>query len=140
MCLEGTLETLTFQKEENDFTIARLRTFDKEMVTILATLINPTLGESMQLWGRWQTHPRFGPQFKVERYQLIKPVDPRGHREISRQRDVQRHRRATGAHAGGEFRHGTIDIIEKNPGRLTEVIGIGKKKARADHQGVAGAS
>ena len=110
------------------------------MVTVLATLINPVLGESMQLSGRWQTHPRFGPQFKVERYQLIKPVTPAAIEKYLSSGMFKgigpQLARTLVAHFGTE----TIDIIEKNPGRLTEVIGIGKKKARADHQGVAGAS
>jgi len=128
-CLEGSLETLTFFNEENGFTIAKLRTFEKELVTILATLVNPVLGETMQLWGRWQVHPKFGPQFKVERYQVLKPVTPKA---------IERYLSSNFFKGIGPnlakllvaaFGAETIDIIEKNPVRLTEVTGIGKKKA-----------
>ena len=129
VCLEGSLEALTFHNEENGFTIARLRTFEKEMVTVVISLVTPVLGEAMQLWGRWQTHPRFGPQFKVERYQLIKPVTPGAIEKYLSSGMFK----GIGAHLAktlvAHFGEETITIIEQSPDRLCDVPGIGKKKA-----------
>ena len=131
LSLEGSLEVVTYHNEENGYTVARLRTFDREQLTIVGTFINPLLGESMQLWGRWETHKQYGPQFRVERYQIQKPATTAGMEKYLGSGLIK----GVGAKMAKILVHHfgleTIDIIDKNPKRLLEVPGIGPKKAQS---------
>ncbi|HEY3416930.1 MAG TPA: AAA family ATPase, partial [Armatimonadota bacterium] len=130
VCLEGSLESITFRKEDTGFTIARLRTFDRELVTIIGEFLNPVPGESLQLWGKWEIHKQYGPQLRVERYQLLKPATVAG---------IEKYLGSGMIHGIGpgiakvlvaHFGLDTLDVIEEHPERLSEAPGIGKERAR----------
>jgi exodeoxyribonuclease V alpha subunit len=127
--IEGSLEVVTFHNEENGFTIARFLTFDRDTITILASFVNPIPGETLQLWGRWETHKQYGPQFRVERYQLIKPTSKKAIEAYLSGGSITGVGKTTAKKLVGYFGLDTLEVIEEHPERLTEVPGIGKKKA-----------
>ena len=131
LCLEGTLDTVTFHNEENGFTIARLRTFDREQVTVIGTFANPIPGESLQIWGKWETHRQYGPQFRIERYRLHRPTNPEALEKYLGSGLIKGIRRAIAKKLVDYFGLDTLEVIENSPERLTEAPGIGKSKARA---------
>ncbi len=131
LCLEGSLDTVTFHNEENGFTIARLRTFDREMVTVVGAFINPILGETLQVWGRWETHRQYGPQLRVERYRLHKPATVDAMEKYLGSGLIKGVRERMAKTLVSYFGLDTLDVIEHAPERLSEVPGIGKKLARA---------
>lgn len=128
--LEGSLEALTFRNEESGFTIARLRTFDNEHVSVLGTFVNPVPGETLQLSGRWETHPQYGPQFRVLNYQVCKPATVEAMEKYLGSGLIHGIGPQTARALVAYFGLDTIDIIEKNPKRLTEVPGIGRQKVQ----------
>jgi exodeoxyribonuclease V alpha subunit len=130
VCLEGSLESVTFRNEENGFTIARLRSYDREILTILGTFVNPILGESLQLWGKWETHKQYGPQFRTERYQVQKPATAAGMEKYLGSGLIKGIGPKTARLLVTHFGLDTIDVIDHAPERLLEVPGIGKQKAR----------
>ncbi len=127
-CIEGTLETVTFHNEENGFTIGRVRSDGSIATTVLCTFLSPPIGEYVQFWGKWDTHKQYGKQFRAERYMIQKPTTPLA---------IERYL-ASGVIKGvgakmakilvRQFGEETIDILDKNPARLMDVPGIGKKK------------
>ncbi|HEY3380027.1 MAG TPA: ATP-dependent RecD-like DNA helicase [Armatimonadota bacterium] len=127
--LDGSLESITFHNEENGFTVARVRTFDRETLTILGTFINPILGESLHLSGRWETHKQFGPQFRVERYIIQKPATAAAMEKYLGSGLIHGIGPRTAKILVAYFGLDTLDVIEKSPKRLQEAPGIGKKKA-----------
>ena len=131
LCLEGTLDTVTFHNEENGYTIARLRTFDKETVTVVGTFANPIPGETLQIWGKWETHRQYGHQFRIERYRLHRPTNPAALEKYLGGGLIKGIGPANAKKLVGFFGLDTIDVIENAPERLTEAPGIGKQKARA---------
>jgi RecD/TraA family predicted helicase len=129
--LEGSLESVTFHNEENGYTIARLRTFDREIVTIVGAFINPILGESLYLSGRWETHKQYGLQFRVEHYRIQKPATAAAMEKYLGSGLIKGIGEKMAKQLVDYFGLETIDIIENAPQRLSEVPGIGEKKARA---------
>jgi len=127
--VEGSLESVTFHNEENGFTIARFHTFDGDTITILASFINPIPGETMRLLGRWETHKQFGKQFRVERYQLVKPASTKAIEAYLGGGLVKGVGKGTAKLLVAYFGLETLYIIEEHPERLTEAPGIGKHKA-----------
>jgi exodeoxyribonuclease V alpha subunit len=136
--LSGSVERITFYNPENGYSVVRLRP-DKlrspavnrsGQVTITGNLPELSPGEHLRLQGRWVTHPKHGLQFQVEvceqtlpatvvgiqRYLgsgLIKGIGPRLAERIVEQ-----------------FGSETLEIIEGQPERLSEVPDIGPKRTR----------
>ena len=64
--LKGQIERITFYNEENSYTIAKIRVPGRnDLVTIVGSLPGISPGEVLKLQGEWQTHPRYGEQFKI---------------------------------------------------------------------------
>lgn len=128
--LEGTLDTITFHNEENGFTIARLRTSQREMITVLGSFINPLPGEALQLAGRWETHKQYGAQFRIDRYQVMRPATVLGMEKYLGSGLIKGIGPKTAKLLVKQFGLETIEIIDDHGERLLEVPGIGKQKAQ----------
>ncbi|MGA2507814.1 MAG: helix-hairpin-helix domain-containing protein, partial [Chitinispirillaceae bacterium] len=126
--LEGIVADITFQNDDNGYTVLQLQT-DGELnpVTCVGTMPTVSQGESLKIQGSWERHRRFGRQFTVDRYEIVRPTTPAG---IT-------HLLGSGLIAGigpvraliivERFGVTTLDILDKTPDRLTEVRGIGQK-------------
>ncbi len=72
--LEGQLERITFHNETNHYTIAKIKTDHMATpVTIVGYIAGISPGESLEVKGNWETHPKFGQQLKVDSYEVILP-------------------------------------------------------------------
>lgn len=132
--LKGSVERITYRNSENGFGVIRVRkeggAFGDPVITVAGTLPS-SLSEGMTFIARgvWQTHPKFGLQFKaysltetvpteresIIRYLssgLIKGVGPKFAEKIVE-----------------HFGEATLQILENDPDRLTEVRGLGRAKA-----------
>jgi len=127
--LEGVVERITYVNEENGYTIAKLQPADdRELVTVVGNLASVNVGESLRLQGRWTTHPRFGRQFQVERYQVVLPATAEGIRRYLGSGLIKGIGPVTASRIVDHFGTDTLEIIEREPNRLHEVAGIGCKR------------
>src|SRR5690554_618016 len=126
--LEGIIERITFQNEENGFTVARLRV-DKDLVTVVGGLSGVRPGEGLKLTGRWDLHPSYGRQFTVESHEVLPPVTRRGIERYLGSGLIKGIGPVTAKKMVETFGLSTLEIIEKKPERLQEVAGIGYQKA-----------
>ncbi len=124
--LLGHIERITFHNRENHYTIARFRVEKTQgLVTILGTMPAPAPGESLKVTGRWETHPRFGPQLRIKAYETLLP-DRAG--ELIKYLSsglISGLGKQTARRLVDHFGEQTVDIIENAPGQLTAVAGIG---------------
>jgi len=127
--LQGQIERVTYTNDENGFTIAKLKVYgQKELVTIVGNLMAPTPGEIIRMRGEWTNHPKYGEQFKIVQYKSMVPASVygiekylgsgliRGIGPVMAKRIVQ------------VFGKETLEVIEKDVEKLSEVHGIGKKR------------
>ena len=128
--LEGTLERLTYQNEENGYTVARLIPAGKSYeVTVVGALAGVNVGESLRLRGTWTTHPRYGRQFEIESYAVKLPATIEGIRKYLGSGLVKGVGPINAARIVDYFGLRTLDVIEQDVQRLREVPGIGPKRA-----------
>ncbi len=128
--LEGVLDHLTFRNEESGFTVARLAT-GREQHTVVGNLAGVPIGSSVRLTGRWRTDRRYGRQFAIERFTLLRPNTVRG---IERYLGSGLVRGIGPAFARRIVRHfglHTLEILDNDPERLAEIRGIGEKRIAA---------
>ena len=128
--IEGHLEHITFTNPETNYTVAHLKTTKPAArIVVVGCLVGVNLGEILKVKGTWQTHPKYGQQFKIFSYEVTMPgtVD-----------DIQAYL-GSGLIKGigpslaerlvATFGSRTLEIIENSPERLNEVQGIGDAKA-----------
>jgi exodeoxyribonuclease V alpha subunit len=129
--LEGTLERLTFQNEENGYTVARLIPRGKSQeVTVVGTLSGVNVGEMLQLEGLWTSHPQYGRQFEVRSFSVHYPATIEGLRKYLGSGLVRGVGPVTAGRIVDYFGLQILDVIETTPHRLREVPGIGEVRAQ----------
>ncbi len=127
--LDGTIERVTFRSEDTGFTVARFMTAGREPVTIVGELVGVNEGLPLRLRGQWVQDKKFGKQFKVATYQLKSPETLIGIERFLGSGLIPGIGPAMAKRLVEKFGAETLEVIDKNPARLTEVIGIGGKKA-----------
>jgi exodeoxyribonuclease V alpha subunit len=129
--LEGHLEHIAYFNKENHYTIARLKPSNLTAgVTIVGYMSGVSPGEFLKVRGRWETHPRFGQQFKVQTYDVTLPASIDGIRTYLNSGIIRGIGPSLAAKLVREFGADTFEIIENEPERLTKVEGIGAAKAK----------
>ncbi|HLV97232.1 MAG TPA: ATP-dependent RecD-like DNA helicase [Ktedonobacterales bacterium] len=148
--IAGVVERITFQNEENGYTVARFlpdpihRTAsaassgrrssrsrphgEEHLVTIVGTLIGVVAGEALELKGFWQQHAQHGWQFTVRDYRSILPATAQGIRKYLGSGLIKGIGPKTADKIVSTFELETLAILEETPQRLIEVPGLGKRK------------
>jgi len=129
--LEGHLVHITFHNPDNHFTIARFReNASRSTISILGYLPEPNLGENLRIDGAWETHAKFGPQFRLERFEILLPETTEGIREYLLSTRIKGIGPKMAARIIKEFGEQTIEIIDNAPHKLTAVKGIGQSRVQ----------
>ncbi|TBR56411.1 exodeoxyribonuclease V subunit alpha [Westiellopsis prolifica IICB1] len=127
--ITGVVERLTYYSEESGYTVARLqRPGAKELTTITGNFANIQAGQTLQLTGFWREHPQYGPQFQVTNYKETKPATLTGIEKYLGSGLIKGVGPVTAKRIVAHFGLETLDIIENQIERLSEVNGIAKKR------------
>ncbi|HHP7234630.1 MAG TPA: ATP-dependent RecD-like DNA helicase [Desulfobacterales bacterium] len=127
--LSGQIEHITYTNEENGFTIARVRVPGRrDPVTVVGNILSPRPGEFLQMTGEWTRHPKYGPQFKIASYQLAVPATARGIERYLGSGMIRGLGPVMARRIVKHFGDETLEVIENDIERLTEVEGIGRKR------------
>ncbi len=127
--LRGVIERITFHSEESGYTVAQLNTGNvKRLITIVGNFANIQAGVSLQLQGRWRDHPKYGSQFQVVKYKETKPATLTGIEKYLGSGLIKGVGPVTAKRIVKHFGLDTLDIIENQIHRLSEVPGIAKKR------------
>ncbi|MBW1727162.1 MAG: ATP-dependent RecD-like DNA helicase [Deltaproteobacteria bacterium] len=128
--LEGCLERITYFNAENHYTIAKLKTSKTHnIVTIVGTMAAANPGQTLKIKGIWETHPRYGQQFKISSYEVVLPATIDGIRKYLESGIIKGIGPSMANRIVSCFGTKTFEIIEKEPEKLLEVKAIGKAKA-----------
>ncbi|MDA0740221.1 MAG: ATP-dependent RecD-like DNA helicase [Nitrospirae bacterium] len=131
--LRGTIDRITFQNDENGYTVARLHVEGKaaaEPVTIVGSAISMNPGESVILEGEWITHKQFGQQFQIASYQMVQPSSVEGMRRYLGSGLIKGVGPVIAKRIVAHFGEESLAVIESDPERLAEVEGLGPKRAK----------
>lgn len=127
--LEGTLDRITYQSDEDGYTVGRLTPAGKRFqVTIVGKLAGVRPGETLLLEGEWQEHRDHGKQFAVVTCRTLMPATIDGIRRYLGSGLIKGIGPATAKRITDTFGKHTLDVIDREPDRLGEVPGLGRKK------------
>jgi exodeoxyribonuclease V alpha subunit len=127
--IEGAVARITYVSEETQYVVARLEVPGRaDPVTIVGTVLSLTPGETLRVHGQWSHHPKYGEQFKVERYEPVVPATITGIQKYLGSGMIKGIGPVFAKRLVEAFGEATLQIIETSPTRLAEVEGIGPKR------------
>ena len=130
--LDGVVEDVVYTNKENGYTVCTINSHG-EPVTLVGIMPCVGEGESIKVQGEWQVHPTFGRQFRVDYFEKKLPTTSaailrylssgaiKGIGPVTAERIVER------------FGEDTLDVIENNPGWLSDIKGVSPKRASEIH-------
>ena len=127
--VEGAVQNIIFQNEENGYTVLCLVTDEGEAVTVVGCIPCAAAGERMTVTGAWVNHPSYGTQLTAE---SVERRMPEGEDEIAAYLAsgiIKGVGPATAARLVERFGEDTLRVIEDEPERMRTVKGITAKKA-----------
>lgn len=127
--IEGTIEHFTFRNPDSGWAALRV-TEDVTGKTVIAVgpMAELREGQRLRLTGEQQTHPKFGPQVKVETFEAIAPSSAAGIEAYLASGLVKGIGPATAEKIVAKFGDETLKVIEDDPEKLRSIRGLGVKK------------
>ena len=127
--IKGQIERITFYNEENGYTIAKMKAGGRpDLVTVVGNLLSVSAGEVLKLKGQWRNHPKFGEQFEVISYESIVPATVKGIEKYLGSGLIKGIGPVMARRLVAKFGLETLNVIEVETARLSEVDGIGEKR------------
>lgn len=125
--IEGMISDIVFKNEDNGYTIAHLANSDNEIV-IVGCMPTLSVGESIEVEGKWVNHKTYGTQFEVEKFMPITPSSLEGIYVYLSSGMIHGIGEKMAKRIVDKFGVDTLNVIQNAPERLKEVEGIGSKK------------
>ena len=125
--IEGMVSDIVFKNEENGYTIAHLANSENEVV-IVGCMPTLSVGESIELEGKWINHKLYGTQFEVSKFMPVTPTSLEGIYVYLSSGMIHGIGDKMAKRIIDKFGVNTLDVIQNMPERLKEVEGIGSKK------------
>jgi len=130
--IEGTVERIVYSGGDGDFTVARLKPAEGgEVVTIVGSLLGVPVGASLRVVGHLENTARFGEQFRVAGYTEVAPATLEGIRRYLGSGLIKGIGPEYAARIVQRFGIATLEVLDRDPGRISEVPGIGPARARS---------
>ncbi len=126
--LKGTIVETIFRNNENGYTVALLES-ENELITLTGVFGTDVAGEDIEVFGKRVKHPKYGEQFQVDIYNTILPTGLKQIENYLSSGLIKGIGIFTAKKIVEAFKEDTFDIIQNNPLKLTEIEGIGEKKA-----------
>lgn len=127
--VEGTVQSVVFQNEENGYTVLSLLTEQGEVVTVVGCIPYAAPGEGMTVTGVWITHPLYGPQITCEQVDRRMPREEEEIVSYLSSGILKGVGQATAERLVERFGTDTLRVLEEEPERLSQIKGITAKKA-----------
>lgn len=126
--LKGTIVETIFRNNENGYTVALLES-ENEIVTVTGIFGTDVTGENIEVYGEKVKHPKYGEQFQVDIYNTVLPTNLEQIENYLSSGLIKGIGKFTAKKIVEAFKEETFDIIQNAPLKLTEIEGIGEKKA-----------
>lgn len=129
--IHAEIDRITYRNEENGWTVLKVRNLsDQSIVTVTGSLPPCREGEHLQLVGSWSSHSTYGRQFKADRAVPVRPSTRAAILRYLSSGIIKGIGEKTAERIVDHFGLETFKILDENPGCLTQVPKIGKKKSQ----------
>lgn len=123
----GRVERVVFHNPETGWGVIRV-VVEEELVCAAGVIAAPAAGEELRLVGHWEVHPRFGKQFRFQSYELMRPSAPEALTRYLGSGFLKGIRKRMAAKIVAHFGEETLEVLDREPERLREIPGIGRRR------------
>ena len=127
---EGTVEEIVFRNDQNGWTVASVRLDGSGRTSAVGVMPFLSAGEHAIFDGELVEHREYGEQIRVSGYETTRPETKSAVEKYLASGLIKGVGPATARLIVGRFGARALDILESEPERLTEIDGIGPKRAR----------
>ena len=128
--ISGSVAAVVFQNEENGYTVLRLNSDGGETITVVGTVPMVTLGERLVITGKWGNHSAYGRQFEAELLERLMPETTEEIVSYLASGIIKGIGLKTAQRIVKLFGRRSLEVLELEPERLTQLPGISSKKAQ----------
>lgn len=125
--ITGSVETVVYKNEETGFTVLELDR-EGELITVVGELSSVGEGEVLTLHGSFRTHPSYGTQFKAVAAQQQLPSSAAAILRYLSSGAIKGIGPVLASRMVAEFGDDTLQVLENEPERLTQIQGISPAK------------
>lgn len=131
----GTVESIVYRNDETGYTVCTIKTQGgirarEEFVTVVGNCAAIWEGEELHAEGQWNLHPSHGRQFQAKAITCITPTSAEGLRRYLSSGMIKGIGPKFAQRIVDKFGEQTLDVIDKESGRLREVEGIGEGRRK----------
>lgn len=127
--LDGSVDAIIFRSEETGYTVLEMETED-DLVTVVGSMIDVEEGEELSVTGYYTAHPVYGTQFKAQLCERRLPATANAILKYLSSGAIKGIGPVLAKRIVARFGDETLEIMEKEPQKLSEISGISPKKAR----------
>ncbi|NDJ60739.1 MAG: AAA family ATPase, partial [Chloroflexi bacterium] len=136
--LTGTVERITFYNADNGYSVIKIKPSQRYpsaeardgTIAVVGTMPELAVGEQIQLTGQWVDDARYGRQFRCETVTPLAPTTEDGIVSYLSSGIVKGIGRRTAEKIVRYFGIETLDVLDNQPDRLSEVPGLKRELAR----------
>ena len=126
--LTAVVQETTFRNEDNGYTVLRVGS-GRSQQTVVGVMPELSPGENVTFEGYWTEHPVYGRQFNARACAITPPTGKSAIEKYLGSGLIRGIGPATAKLIVNRFGEKALDILDEQPQRLTELPGIGPKKA-----------
>lgn len=127
--LIGEVEDIIFRNDSNGYSVFEISSGD-DHITAVGNVASINIGEEVKLIGNYKNHPLYGEQFAFEVCERSIPSTVSSILKYLSSGAIKGIGPSTAKKLVDYFGNNTLEIIENEPDRLTEIKGISKDKAQ----------
>ena len=125
--LRCVVERITYQNKQNGYSVIKCAARGySDLVTVVGIMPETHVGSVLTLTGSWSMNPKYGRQFNVETFEETLPATVYGIEKYLGSGLVKGIGPKFAKRIVSKFGAETLNVIEEEPDRLMEVVGIGK--------------
>ena len=129
MEIEGEIEEIIYQNEQNGYTVAEFA-LEEENITIVGYLPFIHVGDTLKLYGKYVEHKDYGTQFKIDTFEKLMPKTLGSLQRYLASGSIKGVGEATSKRIVDTFKDETIHVLKFEPERLAIIKGISERKAK----------
>jgi exodeoxyribonuclease V alpha subunit len=127
--IQGTLEQILFVNDASGYVVARFLRDDsenrRETIAVVGNLPDPQIGMALRLEGSYEDHPRFGRQFRIADFEVLKGAELTAVERYLASGQIKGVGPALARRIIEHFGEELTAVLDQEPHRLREVKGLG---------------
>lgn len=127
--LRCVVERITYQNSENGYSVIKCAAKGyNDLVTVVGNMAEFHVGSVLSLTGSWRIDSKYGRQFSIESYEETLPATVYGIEKYLGSGLVKGIGPKFAKRIVSTFEADTLTVIETDPDRLIEIVGIGTRR------------